>query len=91
MKSKWKSYLLLSFKIKIMASPSTRKHSSSPIRNLKQSPRRSRYLQTILEEEAIENRRSLGLTLQNEELNIKNRVLNQAARNYADETHQFAL
>lgn len=84
-------FLLLSFKIKIMASPSTRKHSSSPIRSLEKSPRRSRYLQTILEEEAFENRRSLGLTLENEELNIKNRVLNETARNYAEETHQFAL
>lgn len=74
-----------------MSSPPIRKHSSSPIRNLDRSPRRSRYLHTILEEEALEQRRTLGLSLENEELSLHNKVLGETVRNYADESHQFAL
>lgn len=77
-----------------MSSPSLRKQSESPIRNLEdKSPRRNARLQTILEEELYLNRplRVGLLERENNGLSLENQALNSKVRNYAEEATRFMV
>lgn len=72
-----------------MSSPPRHRLTGSPIRNLEKSPRRSRYLGTIAEEDPRDYHRYSITSPENSSLFLENKVLNETVRNYAEESHHF--